>query len=155
MGLNLISFLAAFGIAAAAFFVARRGLRTAAARLEILADACFLAFALLHGLATSAYVANAGLLIRLAFAALILGYGFLVAYALAFPRWLAAWTKVLAALAVAAGLAGGYVVLARFDFIATATNIDAGFLMSTGRYFPPLVDLGAAVGLAAAAVHFW
>lgn len=157
MGLSILAFIAAAGILATMAIMASRA-KTAAARYNMVVDLFLAAFSVVQGVAAITGPRSGEdstiLVYRLIMAFLFVAEALMLNFALAFPRRLGTWSRVVSGFALAAAAAIAGVVLAT-DFC-----IGGAVTLADGRFYPVpgagfglmrLLALGFAVG--AAAVH--
>jgi hypothetical protein len=158
MGLSALAFIAAAGILVVIAFLARRSLRQAATRMEILVDFFLAVFAVFQGLAVYATInppePNIAIFyLRASYASRAVVEFLLVAFALFFPKRLNRAAPPLAACLVAAAAAIAWYILTGLSYVQDWMYTDAAFIVVPGEAFQ-WVNLGmTAVGLAAAGIH--
>lgn len=157
MGLTLLSFIAGAVLLLIVPAALVRGRGQSAALLIGLIDLLLAAFAVAHGLvdvASGLGDSPAGLLLsKISFSALGVTALALVAVSLAFPFWLGAWAKLLAALLVP--LAGAFVwlVMGTDLYMKMIFGVLDGVVRFVGGYYDLLADAVGGIALISALVH--
>jgi hypothetical protein len=158
MGLSVLAFIAALGIAWLFFVVTRRGIRYSAGPIEVAIGFCLFFFAVFQGVTlylflhpsmpeTSVFFQQASLAARACAEILMVGF------ALAFPRWAGRWAKFIPILLVGAAGFAVYYVFAGPDYITGWLQAPEGFTVAQGPAFR-WVNLGmTGFGALAAAIH--
>ena len=158
MGLSLLAFIAAFGIAVVMFIVARRGRHSIAARSTILVDVCLLAFTVFQGLvlyssrntlSPNVYLWH----LRASYAALATAELSFLVFALSFPRWFVRWVRFIPIALVGIAVYVIFYIFTSVDYIQGTKFGETGLAFTQGVWFE-WINLGTALfGVAAAGVH--